>query len=134
MLLGQETRDFTIDPFSLPQTKENLQFLFSFFQVLIEGNEGHGTCRDYALVIAGFQAGEEEPQPLTGRRPSVRKICERSSPSSPCRSLAFLPDTAIGELVLLFGKFSPTRRQEFLWFGRDLRGAQVDPEELLHDA
>ena len=36
---GQEERDFTINPFSLPQTKENLQFLFSFFRVLIEGNE-----------------------------------------------------------------------------------------------
>ncbi len=37
--VGQESRDFTINPFSLPQTKENLQFLFSFFRVLIEGNE-----------------------------------------------------------------------------------------------
>ena len=35
---GQESRDFTINPFSLPPTKENLQFLFSFFRVLIEGN------------------------------------------------------------------------------------------------
>jgi type IV secretion/conjugal transfer VirB4 family ATPase len=37
--VGQETRDFTINPFSLPPTKENLQFLFSFFRVLIEGNQ-----------------------------------------------------------------------------------------------
>jgi type IV secretion system protein VirB4 len=37
--VGQEARDFTINPFSLPQTKENMQFLFSFFRVLIEGNE-----------------------------------------------------------------------------------------------
>jgi type IV secretion/conjugal transfer VirB4 family ATPase len=37
--VGQDARDFTINPFSLPQTKENLQFLFSFFRVLIEGNE-----------------------------------------------------------------------------------------------
>src|SRR6202522_585413 len=37
--VGQEARDFTINPFSLPQTKENLQFLFSFFRVLIEGTE-----------------------------------------------------------------------------------------------
>ncbi|MEI9979988.1 MAG: DUF87 domain-containing protein [Edaphobacter sp.] len=36
--VGQDTRDFTINPFSLPSTKENLQFLFSFFRVLIEGN------------------------------------------------------------------------------------------------
>jgi type IV secretion system protein VirB4 len=35
---GQEARDFTINPFSLPPTKENLQFLFSLFRVLIEGN------------------------------------------------------------------------------------------------
>ena len=38
--VGQEARDFTINPFSLPQTKENLQFLFSFFRVLLEGNNG----------------------------------------------------------------------------------------------
>lgn len=37
--VGQEARDFTINPFSLQQTKENMQFLFSFFRVLIEGNE-----------------------------------------------------------------------------------------------
>jgi len=37
--VGQESRDFTINPFSLPPTKDNLQFLFSFFRVLIEGND-----------------------------------------------------------------------------------------------
>jgi type IV secretion system protein VirB4 len=37
--VGQDSRDFTINPFSLPPTKENRQFLFSFFRVLIEGNE-----------------------------------------------------------------------------------------------
>src|SRR5450755_369045 len=36
--VGQEARDFTINPFSLAPTKENLQFLFSFFRVLVEGN------------------------------------------------------------------------------------------------
>jgi type IV secretion system protein TrbE len=36
--VGQEAHDFTINPFSLTPTKENLQFLFSFFRVLIEGN------------------------------------------------------------------------------------------------
>lgn len=35
----QEARDFTINPFSLPYEKENLQFLFSFFRVLTEGND-----------------------------------------------------------------------------------------------
>ena len=37
--VGQESRDFTINPFSLPESKENLQFLFSFFRVLVEGND-----------------------------------------------------------------------------------------------
>lgn len=37
--VGRESRDFTINPFSLPPTEENLQFLFSFFSALIEGND-----------------------------------------------------------------------------------------------
>jgi type IV secretion system protein TrbE len=36
--VGQDARDFTIKPFSLAPTKENMQFLFSFIRVLIEGN------------------------------------------------------------------------------------------------
>jgi type IV secretion/conjugal transfer VirB4 family ATPase len=36
--VGQDARDFTINPFSLAPTKENTQFLFSFLRVLIEGN------------------------------------------------------------------------------------------------
>jgi type IV secretion/conjugal transfer VirB4 family ATPase len=36
--VGQDARDFTINPFSLAPTKENMQFLFSFIRVLIEGN------------------------------------------------------------------------------------------------
>ena len=37
--VGRESRDFTINPFSLPRTKENLQFLFAFYRTLIEGND-----------------------------------------------------------------------------------------------
>ncbi len=37
--VGHESRDFTINPFSLEPTKDNLQFLFGFFRILIEGNE-----------------------------------------------------------------------------------------------
>jgi type IV secretion system protein TrbE len=36
--VGQESRDFTINPFSLPPTKDNMQFLFAFLSVLIEGD------------------------------------------------------------------------------------------------
>jgi type IV secretion system protein TrbE len=37
--VGREARDFTINPFSLARTEENMQFLFSFFRTLIEGND-----------------------------------------------------------------------------------------------
>jgi type IV secretion system protein TrbE len=37
--VGHEASDFTINPFSLAPTKENMHFLFSFFRVLIEGND-----------------------------------------------------------------------------------------------
>jgi type IV secretion system protein TrbE len=37
--VGQESQDFAINPFSLPSTKENLQFIFSFLRVLIEGSD-----------------------------------------------------------------------------------------------
>ncbi len=46
--VGQEARDFTINPFSLSPTKENQQFLFSFFRVLIEGQH-HGSAQRYRL-------------------------------------------------------------------------------------
>jgi type IV secretion/conjugal transfer VirB4 family ATPase len=44
--VGQESRDFTINPFSLEPTKENLQFLFGLFRVLIEGNSQR-YCLDF---------------------------------------------------------------------------------------
>lgn len=36
--VGIESRDFTINPFTLPATKENLNFLFALVKVLVEGN------------------------------------------------------------------------------------------------
>jgi type IV secretion system protein TrbE len=37
--VGREERDFTINPFSLAPSQENLQFLFSLLRVLTEGND-----------------------------------------------------------------------------------------------
>jgi type IV secretion system protein VirB4 len=37
--IGRESRDFTINPFALPPTPENMQFLFTLFRVLIEGRD-----------------------------------------------------------------------------------------------
>lgn len=44
--VGIESRDFTINPFALEPTKENLNFLFAFVKVLIEGKA------QYALTTA----------------------------------------------------------------------------------
>lgn len=38
--VGRESRDFTINPFSLAKTEENQQFQFAFFRTLIEGDDG----------------------------------------------------------------------------------------------
>jgi type IV secretion system protein VirB4 len=39
--VGQEARDFSINPFSLEPSRENLQFLYALFRVLIEGDRYH---------------------------------------------------------------------------------------------
>lgn len=44
--LGLEQRSFTINPFSLPPTRENLHFLFSFVKVLIESGGEKMTHQD----------------------------------------------------------------------------------------
>ncbi|MDQ6708818.1 MAG: hypothetical protein M3Z85_22895, partial [Acidobacteriota bacterium] len=43
---GIEKRAFTINPFTLPPTKENLQFLFSFLKVLMESKTYQMTNQD----------------------------------------------------------------------------------------
>jgi type IV secretion/conjugal transfer VirB4 family ATPase len=44
--VGIEKRSFTINPFSLPPTKENLQFLFFFLKVLMESSTYQMTAQD----------------------------------------------------------------------------------------
>jgi len=44
--VGLESQDFKINPFSLPPTKENLDFLCLFLKVLIEGQLDPGAERD----------------------------------------------------------------------------------------
>jgi len=44
--VGIEQRSFTINPFTLAPTPENLQFLFSFLKVLIESSSYQMTAQD----------------------------------------------------------------------------------------
>ena len=37
--VGQESKDFHINPFCLEPTPQNLEFLYSFFRVIIEANQ-----------------------------------------------------------------------------------------------
>ena len=59
---------------------------------------------------------------------------ERSNNFSLFPSLELLPDAAVSAPVLLFGRLSPTRRQEFPLSGRRPRTAQADLAELLPGA
>ncbi len=65
--VGQESRDFTINPFSLPPTKENKEFLFSFLRVLIEGNDTHSPL-DYSDKRKLWDAIERMDTVPAGRR------------------------------------------------------------------
>jgi len=52
----------------------------------------------------------------------------------PFPTLELVPDAAVSASQLLFGRPSPTRRQEFPLSGRHPRAAQDGPEALLPDA
>ncbi len=65
--VGQESRDFTINPFSLPPTKENKEFLFSFLRVMIEGNDTRNPL-DYSDKRKLWDAIERMDTVPAGRR------------------------------------------------------------------
>ena len=53
--VGQESRDFTINPFSLEPTRENLQFLFALFRVLIEGDRYRLDFKEERQLYSGIE-------------------------------------------------------------------------------
>ena len=53
--VGQESRDFTINPFSLEPTRENLQFLFSLFRVLIESDRYRLDFHEERQLYSGIE-------------------------------------------------------------------------------
>ena len=53
--IGQESRDFTINPFSLEPTRENQQFLFSLFRVLIEGDRYRLDFKEERQLYSGIE-------------------------------------------------------------------------------
>jgi type IV secretion system protein TrbE len=55
MNVGQESRDFTINPFSLEPTRENQQFLFSLFRVLIEGDRYRLDFKEERQLYSGLE-------------------------------------------------------------------------------
>ena len=69
LTVGQESRDFTINPFSLDLTPENQQFLFSFFQVLIEGKD-----RRYPLDTRGERSLWEAIENMYSVPPQQRTL------------------------------------------------------------
>ena len=53
--VGMESPSFSINPFCLPPTQENLQFLFSFVKLLIESGGGSLTGEDERDLYAQIQ-------------------------------------------------------------------------------
>jgi hypothetical protein len=80
----------------------------------------------------GFVA-EVTPKVGSGFKASAA-FCARNNMSSLCPSLGPSPDATVSAPVLLFGRLSPTRRQEFPWSGRRRRAAQADLAGLLPGA
>jgi len=75
--VGQGSRGFTINPFSLPPTKENLAFLFSFVRVLVEGRNyqmDSEELRDLHRAIADLY----ELAPETRRLATLARSAKRS--------------------------------------------------------
>lgn len=70
--VGIEKRTFTINPFSLPPTRENVQFLFSFIRVLIES-------ADYRLTNRDEQDLYEQIQNLYAVVPAQRRLLTLSN-------------------------------------------------------
>lgn len=53
--IGQESRDFTINPFSLEPARENLQFLFALFRVLIESDRYRLDFKEERQLYSGIE-------------------------------------------------------------------------------
>lgn len=53
--VGQESRDFTINPFSLEPTRENLQFLFALFRVLVESDRYRLDVKQERQLYSGIE-------------------------------------------------------------------------------
>jgi len=65
--VGLEKRSFTINPFALPPTKENLHFLYSFVRVLIESS-------GYEVTSADERDLYEQIENLYQIEPSMRRL------------------------------------------------------------
>jgi type IV secretion/conjugal transfer VirB4 family ATPase len=74
--VGIENRAFTINPFCLPPTDDNLNFLFSFVKVLIESNGyrmDNATERDLFEAIGNLYEAPEEVRRLRSLLGMIRK-------------------------------------------------------------
>ena len=65
--VGRPSRSFTINPFTLPPTKENLQFLFGFVRVLVESS-------GYAMTAADEKDLFEQIENLYTVEPEQRRL------------------------------------------------------------
>jgi type IV secretion system protein TrbE len=123
--VGQESRDFTINPFSLLPTKNNLQFLFSFFRVLIEGTDQRYRLdfkeeRKLWEGIERIYVLDPDQRTLTNFANIIGEIKERLHRWTRAGQYGFLFDNAVD--TLSFAKF-----QTFNFRGWDDAPDVLDP-------
>jgi len=104
--VGHESRDFTINPFSLEPSRENLQFLYSLFRVLIEGERYKLDFKEERQLYSAIEriyVLEPEQRTLSNLGEIVGELKERLHRWTRAGQYGFLFDNA--EDSLTFSRF-----------------------------
>jgi len=111
--VGRESRDFTINPFSLEPTHDNLQFLYSLIRVLIEGDRYKLDFKEERQLYSAIEriyVLEPEQRTLSNLADIVGELKERLHRWTRTGQYGFLFDNDIDTLT--FSRF-----QTFNFYG-----------------
>ena len=104
--VGHESRDFTINPFSLEPSRENLQFLYSLIRVLIEGERYKLDFKEERQLYSAIEriyVLEPEQRTLSNLAEIVGELKERLHRWTRAGQYGFLFDNA--QDTLTFSRF-----------------------------
>ena len=121
--VGQESRDFMINPFSLEPTRENQQFLFSLFRVLIEGERYRLDFKEERQLYSGIERMymlDREQRTVSNFAEIIGELKERLHKWTRAGQYGFLFDNV--EDTLTFSRF-----QTFNFHGWNDAPAVLEP-------